>query len=292
MTETQVEQVKLKFNRITTLPPLPRTATQLLAIIGDPEADIDQVVKILEQDPPLTARILGLANSAYFGQVREINTVREAIIRVLGMNLVKSLSLSIAMAGTFDTSACREFNLADYWYTSLGTATLARMIAQRAQLPDASIVDSVYLCGLVHKLGLLLLANLFPAELSAVFTEHRQNPDMELPQLERRSIGVDHMAAGEWLLSRWHLPESVISVIGFFDNSEYNGSYRFHLESIRAASSWIIADMSGTPAPLSGSDGLLGVLGLSQLECSTIEDTFIRQREELHSVSRLLDRRY
>ena len=66
------------------------------------------------------------------------------------------------------------------------------------------------------------------------------------------------------LLARWHLPESVISVIGFFDNSNYNGSYRFHLESIRAASKWIIADMSGTPAPLSGSDGLLGVLGLSQ----------------------------
>ena len=212
-----------------------------MEIIGDPEVDIDQVVKIIEQDPPLTARILGLANSAYFGQVREINTVREAIIRVLGMNLVKSLSLSIAMAGTFDTSACREFSLANYWYTSLGTATLARMIVQRATLPDAAIVDSVYLCGLLHKLGLLLLANLFPGELSAVLAEHRQNPDTDLYALERNSIGVDHMAAGEWLLSRWHLPEAVTEVIGFFDNSEYDGSYRFHLEPIRAASDWISA---------------------------------------------------
>lgn len=289
MPEAQIEQVKYKFNRITTLPPLPRTATQLLNIMGDPEVDIEQVAKIIEQDPPLTARILGLANSAYFGQQREINTVREAIIRVLGMNLVKSLSLSIAMAGTFDTSACREFNLADYWYTSLGTATLARMIAQRASLNDASIADSVYLCGLLHKLGLLLLANLFPEEVSEVLAEYRQNPDADLCALERNTIGVDHMAAGEWLLNRWHLPEAVTQVIGFFDNSEYNGFYRFHLALIRAASHWVSAEMSGRQVQLSADVAMLSVLGLNGEACSALEEKFFSQRDELHTVSRLLD---
>lgn len=289
MTEAQTERVKHKFNRITTLPPLPRTATQLLSVIGDPEVEIDQVVEIIEQDPPLTARILGLANSAYFGQVREINTVREAIIRVLGMNLVKSLSLSIAIAGTFDTSACREFNLAEYWYTSLGTATLARMIAKRASLPDASIADSVYLCGLLHKLGLLLLANLFPEELSAALAEHRRNPETDPCMLQRSSIGVDQMAAGEWLLSRWHLPEAVTAVIGFFGDSGYDGLYRFHLESVRAASHWIAADMSGEPVPLAANETVQQRLELDQSACSTIQELFLGQREELHAVSRLLD---
>jgi len=230
-----------------------------------------------------------LANSAYFGQVREINRVREAIIRVLGMNLVKSLSLSIAMAGAFDTSACREFSLANYWYSSLGTATLARMIAQRASLPDAAIVDSVYLCGLLHKLGLLLMANLFPGELSALLAEHRQNPDTDLYTLERNSIGVDHLAAGEWLLSRWHLPEAVTAVIGHFENIDYNGLYRFHLEPVRAASHWIAADISGKSVLLSSNEKLQRVLGLQQTVCSNIEEVFHGQRDELYSVSRLLD---
>jgi len=289
MPEARSELVKHKFNRITTLPPLPRTASQLLEVVGDPDVEIDQVVAIIEKDPPLTARILGLANSAYFGQVREINTIREAIIRVLGMNLVKSLSLSIAMAGTFDTSSCREFSVADYWYSSLGTATLARMIVQRSPVTSAAIVDSVYLCGLLHKLGLLLLANLFPKEVSAVLAEHRRNPDLDLQTLERDSIGVDHMVAGEWLLSRWHLPESVTEVIGYFDNIDYNGLYRLHLAANRAASHWVTAEMSGKQFPLGADQTMLQVLGLGQAECSVIEKRFLSQVDELRMVSRLLD---
>ena len=289
MPEAQIEQVNYKFNRITTLPPLPKTATKLLSTMGDPDVTIDQVAKIIEQDPPLTARILGLANSAYFGQQREINTVREAIIRVLGMNLVKSLSLSIAMAGTFDTSACREFSVENYWYTSLGTATLARMIAQRASLSDTSIADSVYLCGLVHKLGQLLLANLFPEEVSAVLTEHRQKPDADLCPLERNTIGVDHMEAGEWLLNRWHLPEAVTQVVGFFGISEYNGLYRFHLTPIRTASHWVSAEISGRQVPLSADPAMFKVLGLDEAACSALEEKFFSQRDELQTVSRLLD---
>lgn len=288
MPDTCIEQVKLKFNRIATLPPLPRTAARLLEMMGDPEVEIDQVVKIIEQDPPLTARIIGLANSAYFGQVREINSVREAIIRVLGLNLVKNLSLSIAMAGTFDTSGCREFSLANYWFTSLGTAMLSRLIVQRAALKDASLADSVFLCGLLHKLGLLLLVNLFPAAMSEVLIDHRRVPNIDLCVLERDRIGVDHMLAGEWLLSRWHLPETVIAVIGYFDDSEYDGKYRLHLESIRAASHWLATGMAGESVHLSSHEGLHQLLGLDADVCLGIEEKFLSQREELNALSRLL----
>jgi len=288
MPEVRKDTDRLKFNRITTLPPLPRTAAQLLEVAGDPEVDIDQVVKIIEQDPPLTARILGLANSAYFGQLREINTVREAIIRVLGMNLVKSLSLSIAMAGSFDTEACREFSLKDYWYHSLGTATLARMVAQRANLADVTIVDSVYLCGLLHKLGFLLLAHMNPRELSAVLIERRQNPDSDLCTLEQEAIGIDHMVAGEWLVERWHLPEAVGTVIKFLNDSDYDGLYRFHLEPVRAASHWVDAEMYGAQISLSDDTNMLKLLQLDKEQCTKIETKFLNQCDELHTVSRLL----
>jgi len=282
------EQVKLQFNRIKTLPPLPRTAARLLEIIGDPEVEIDLVVRIIEQDPPLTARILGLANSAYFGQVREISSVREAVIRVLGLNLVKNLSLSIAMAGTFDTSACREFSIAKYWFKSLGTALLARLIVQRSPTKDGTLADSVFLCGLLHKLGLLLLVNLFPAAMSAVFLNYRLYPAAELSALERDAIGVDHMLAGEWLLSRWHLPEPVIAVIGSFDDGEYNGKYRFQLESVRAASNWLDSGTAGEQVQLASNKVLRQLLGLDEDVCLSIEETFLSQRDELNTVSRLL----
>lgn len=288
MPEACNERVNDKFNRITTLPPLPRTASRLLKLIGDPDVELEVVIEVIEQDPPLAARILGLANSAYFGQVREINNVREAIIRVLGMNLVKSLSLSISMASSFNINACREFNVSEYWYTSLGSAALARMIVQRASLPNASLGDSVYLCGLLHNLGQLLLANLFPVELSTVLGDYRRDPELDLFALERDIIGVDQWESGEWLLRRWHLPEAVPEVVGNFTKRDYGGQYFCHLESVRAASHWIDAQMSSEPIALSDNLDMQRVLGLEHQECSKIEERFLSQSDNLRAVAMLL----
>ena len=88
------------------LPPLTPVATRLLAVTSDPDLAINELAAIIEQDPPLTARILGLANSAFFGQVNPIFKVEHAIIRVLGLNMVRSLALSIALTG--GTVACQS----------------------------------------------------------------------------------------------------------------------------------------------------------------------------------------
>jgi hypothetical protein len=96
------------------LPPLSFTATRLLELSADPDVEVDDLAAVIEQDPALTARILGVANSAYFGQVNPVLSVETAIIRVLGFNMVKSLALSIAMAGIFDTSKCPSFDLETY----------------------------------------------------------------------------------------------------------------------------------------------------------------------------------
>ena len=83
--------------------------------------------------PPLAARIVGLSGSAYFGSAASVRSVSDAIIRVLGLRLVKNLALGILLSGTFDAGRCKHFSTDLYWGSALLTAGLSRCLAQHAQ---------------------------------------------------------------------------------------------------------------------------------------------------------------
>ncbi|MCU7810600.1 MAG: HDOD domain-containing protein, partial [Candidatus Thiodiazotropha sp. (ex Notomyrtea botanica)] len=80
-----------KVLKLKHLPPLSSTATRLLELLADEDLSLELLSNVISQDPGISARILGVANSAYFGQTSPIHSVEEAVIRVLGLNMVRSL---------------------------------------------------------------------------------------------------------------------------------------------------------------------------------------------------------
>jgi len=270
------------------LPPLSPTASRLLRVVGDPDVEVEEIASIIEQDPGLTARILGLANSAYFGQARPIHRVQEAIIRVLGLNLVKSLSMGIAMAGSFDTQACSRLDMGEYWYQSLGSAVLGRLIAQRIESGGILDSDAVYLCGLLHQIGLLLLAHAFPAALSDALEARDQEPDKDLVQLEQRFLDTDHILSGEWLARRWHLPEVVGDTIAFQRRDDYQGAYATELCIVQGVERWLQESSPDQVAHLADVVCLKRLPGLDEHSLADIEERYSKQAEELRTLSRTL----
>ncbi|MEJ2394064.1 MAG: HDOD domain-containing protein [Candidatus Thiodiazotropha sp.] len=195
------------------LPPLSATATRLLEILTSDNLSLHGLAKVIAQDPTVTARILGVANSAYFGQTVPIHSVEDAIIRVLGLNMVKSLAFSIALSGVFNTARCQGFDLEDYWYRSLATALLSREICQHvasAQRPD---LDSVYLAGLLFDIGSLVLVHLFPEDYAKAIATFQQSPTADRQTVEMETVGISSQQAGAWLTDRWHLPALVVQVV-------------------------------------------------------------------------------
>lgn len=229
------------------LPPLATTATQLIEVIGDPDVDLLTVARIIERDPPLAARILGLANSAFFAQTTPIAGIEQAIIRVLGLNMVKSLSLSIALAGSFKTKECKHFQLRDYWLHALGAAGLAAGVGRRLSDEAQRPADVLYLAGLLHNLGSLVLVHLRPQEMDQVYAMIANGDRDGALALERRLLGVDRWQAGQWLAFRWHLPEPVTLTLGQMANPAYTAKYLPILEVVRAARAWMLARDSGAP---------------------------------------------
>ena len=240
-------EVRDEVLRLEHIPPLSGTASELLRVANDPELDPKVLAAILERDPQLTARILGLANSAFFGQARPVVTLEEAIIRVLGLNVVRNLALSMALAGSFDVSRCPAYDLQGYWLTALGTAGLSRSLALALGRPERVHPDVAYLCGLLHSLGELALVHLRPDLMCAAIHDHQDMPETALVTLERQHLGLDSWEAGEWLAFRWQLPEPVAETIGYLANGGHEGPNEALVQLVGQARSWMLATLEERP---------------------------------------------
>ena len=118
--------LRVGIQELDELPPLPQNLQNLFEAATDEEVDIGPFAKLVEQDPAMTARIMGIANSAYFAQRVPVRSVADAAIRVLGLPLTKSLVVSIAVSGGFEPDRCPQFDAEKYWLKALLTAGLAR----------------------------------------------------------------------------------------------------------------------------------------------------------------------
>ncbi|MEJ2404465.1 MAG: HDOD domain-containing protein [Candidatus Thiodiazotropha sp.] len=205
-------QAKQQVLAIQYLPPLSVTATRLLALFGNEDLSLKDLSETINQDPGLSAKVLGLANSAYFGQSQPVLSVEDAIIRVLGLNMVKSLAFSIALSGVFDTTRCPGFDLRTYWFDSLTLAVLSRQVGVAMAIDRRPNLDAVYLAGLLSNIGVLVLAHSFPDAFAEVL--HKRNQSHKPPGiLQTECIGLDQNTAGALLADRWHLPRIIIEVI-------------------------------------------------------------------------------
>ena len=223
-----VTEVRTRVRSLTDLPPIPAVAQRLLTLLTDENVELDEIARTIEMDPGLSARIIGLAGSAFFGSPLPIYSVREAILRVLGLNMVKSLAISVAISGGFKVDQCKEFDIQRYWGGAMLTADLAQRLAGavtaradgESDPPDLHIA---YLSGLLHNLGLLVLTHLYPAEMAKAFAAAKGGQAGSLLAAERELLGVDHHETGSWLAQRWHLPNEVITVMTHHQEPQYRG---------------------------------------------------------------------
>ena len=270
------------------LPPLSVTANRLLALLSDPDLDICDLAGVVDQDPPLAARIVGLANAAYFSPRAPVVNVYQAILRVLGLNFVRNLALGLVVAGSFDPRRCPGFDVRRYWFEALSAGLLAHTLAVKAPAADRPASDVYYLGGLLHNIGFLFLAHARPQETAAVFVEKRHDPDRPLLDLFRAAVGITPAEAGGWLAVRWSLPAVLADVITAMELPVALGDYRQPAAVIRAASRMARScSADDTPLPDRPVGHFLG-LGLDARIADAVETDFLQRCPELRALASLL----
>ncbi|WP_018954845.1 HDOD domain-containing protein [Thioalkalivibrio sulfidiphilus] len=213
----------VRVRQLQSLAPLPVVAQRLLADLDRKDLSLGQLSEVIEMDPALTARIVGLANSAYFANRQPVYSVGDAVGRVLGLDMVRNLALGIVLSGPFDTQACRAFDAERFWFTAMATATLSVPLLGLVRDREPVAGEWAYLAGLLHELGLLALCALFPAEMSKVLSQ--TDAAKPLAVRTRQALGIDAMEAGAVLARRWKLPEGVAVVMAHYDAPGYQGPH-------------------------------------------------------------------
>ncbi len=279
--------IKIAVLELKHLPPLSMTASKLMEAVTDDDIDLKELAGIIDQDPGLAARIIGLANSAYFSQPTPVYSVEEAIIRVLGLNMVKSLALGITVAGVFEVDRCPRFDLSGYWFEALEAGQLALSLVMALPAKSRPDMSVLYLGGLFHNLGMLLLVHVVGEAYSAVLQETKKS-EADLLTIERDRLGVDHRAASTWLAERWHLPPVIVTLMSRLGEPDYQGDHLIEVRLLNAAVMWVADLRQGQVNPLVESPWLEAIEGLDGDRLGRIEESFLCQIDDLELVARQL----
>jgi putative nucleotidyltransferase with HDIG domain len=192
---------------LRTLPSLPTVVMELLQTMGDEDVSIDRLARGIGNDQALAARTLRVANSPFYGMQGNIDTIAEAIT-VLGFVNVRSLVTAAGIATAWPASNAAGFKPGDFWRHSLSAASCAATLAPHAKLRP----DRLFLAGLLHDIGRLVLVVAHPAVLAEILLRRKQE-DCRLIEAERAVLGFGHARIGGALCRHWHIPESIADAV-------------------------------------------------------------------------------
>jgi putative nucleotidyltransferase with HDIG domain len=180
--------------------------------IQDPEANMGEIVQMINYDPGMTSNILKLSNSSVYGCARKISSLRDALVR-LGLKNVQQL-ITAAVAGAAIKTKIRGYgiNSTELWDHSIAVAVAAENLADILELPGEKIA---FTAGLLHDIGKVLTGKfLIDKKMRKIF-QNALSESTYLPATEAEVLGIDHAGAGGFLLNEWNIPDNLVEAVRY-----------------------------------------------------------------------------
>jgi putative nucleotidyltransferase with HDIG domain len=196
-------------NKINALPTLPDIVIQLNSLLKNSSSSLDEVASLVEKDSALSSKVLRLANSSYYGLSSKVGSVSRAII-VLGFNTLCNAVTTVAVSDMF-TNRKGEVDLAGLWLHTLGCAVASKVVIQKKNYMEA---DKAFICGIMHDIGKVAIANSLPEEQKKVLSLLNK-PGKTLLEAEREVLEIDHAEIGHALAQKWHFPSYIVDTIRY-----------------------------------------------------------------------------
>jgi HD-like signal output (HDOD) protein/prolyl-tRNA editing enzyme YbaK/EbsC (Cys-tRNA(Pro) deacylase) len=288
-----LEEIADQLQKLYRLPPMPALALRILRLTTDTEASAKELADLIEFDPSMTAQIMRYAGSALFNYPGQINSVQEAVTRVLGFDRVAHIALGIASVRAFEIPRKGMLGMDEFWRHSLYCAFLSQRIAARCG-EDKGLA---YLCGLLHNFGLLLIGHLFPAEFDELNTLRETNPEASMHALEQQVFGagdqqqllaVGHGAIGGILHRLWQLPDPVIKAAGMHQHPDYHGEHEQYVLMVQLSNGLLKERQIGDEFNPDDLPALAAALNLSEQDLDAFRDEVERVSEDLDALARSL----
>lgn len=204
-------RIKTILSQVNTLKPLPANLTRALKLMDEPDIAIKEIASAISMDQALTAQILKLANSAYYGFVHPASTLHEAIAR-LGFRRTKTVLFTVSYSSSMGQSI-KGYNLGRgvLWQHSVAVAMVAQQLAERIAYPRP---EEAYVAGLLHDIGKLILEQYYRVNWQELLALG-ETQQLMLYEAEQSLFQVNHAQVGGALAQKWNLPDCLVEAITF-----------------------------------------------------------------------------
>lgn len=184
------------------LPTLPEIYVRVSELLDSDTASVRDIGEAVQTDPSLTAKILKLVNSAFYGLPNRVTSISQSV-SLLGRQQLKQVLMSSVLAGVFSDINIVNFSMHDFWHHSIKTAIIARHLGMQ----NVNIIDheAFFTAGLLHDIGRLVIAKVAPEEMSAINDFSFDNAE-DLLKLELEKLGMTHVEVGAAMLKKWKMP--------------------------------------------------------------------------------------
>lgn len=203
-------QLEKVVSRVGELPAIPAVVTEVMELTSDPDVSVSAVSSLIERDPVLTAKLLKLSNSAYYGMRQVVGTLKLALV-ILGVREVRNMVLGISCIDTFrDEDTEILLGQEGLWRHSLLVAGIAKKLGAHLGL---SHQGEDFIAGLIHDIGKLVLWRQLGQEYREIY-ERAKREGLCLHQLEEDVLGFNHADVAAALAESWNLPETLAFALG------------------------------------------------------------------------------
>jgi HD-like signal output (HDOD) protein len=196
---------------IDTLPSLPVIYDKLQKKIRDPEASLEDIGKIISQDIAMTAKILQLVNSSFFGLYQKVETPARAV-SLLGLDTIKALVLGSQIFSEIKVSG-KLFSAESLWLHSMTVGALSKIIAE-SETDEKDIINNSFIAGILHDIGKLILVSKMESYYTKAVLLSRQD-HIPLRLAEKSVFMATHCDMGAYLIGLWGFPSDIVEAIGF-----------------------------------------------------------------------------
>jgi putative nucleotidyltransferase with HDIG domain len=203
--------------KVSSFPSMPRAALKLREILALEDVSMDEIENILRHDPGLATNVLRLANSAFFGVPRKVETLKHAVM-LLGVKRFAQIAVSASMNKTMD-KAVEGYDLSagELWLHSIAVSNNAEALAGHMKLAQT---DDVFTPALLHDMGKLVLNDFVRQEQKNI--RRMMSTGVPLDEAENRVLGTDHAEIGALILAKWSFPDCIVNAVRWHHNPEKN----------------------------------------------------------------------
>jgi HD-like signal output (HDOD) protein/CheY-like chemotaxis protein len=209
------EEIREVVDSIEVIPSLPTLYNEMLSMMNDEESSINDMGQLISRDIAMTAKVLQLVNSAFFGLCRHIKSAEEAVV-FIGIDTLKSLVLSLQAFSALSVDGIPQQYIDELWRHSITTASFARSIAI-CETNDRDEINSTFTAAILHDIGRLLLIDNLPEKYTR-YIQALQRDDGPAVRLEQLIFGATHQEIGAYLLRKWGLPNCIVDPVLFHHN--------------------------------------------------------------------------